>query len=75
MKWILYSDVVRLYLSEKYSASHPSGMTHVFLYIYKQRETCVIPKRFEVEYFALKYNPTISEYKIHSVEIDLHYFK
>ena len=42
--------------------------------IYIERETCVIPEEFEAEFFSLKYNTTISECKIHSVEIDLHYF-
>jgi len=37
--------------------------------------TCVIPEGFEAESFPLKYNPTSSEYKIHSVEVDLYYFK
>ena len=36
---------------------------------------CVIPERFEPDSFPLKYNPLIFEYKIHSVEVDLHYFK
>jgi len=40
-----------------------------------ERETCVIPKRFEPESFQLKYNPLTFEYKIYFVEIDLYYFK
>ena len=37
--------------------------------------TCVVLKRFEPESFPLKYNPTTFEYRIHSVEVDLYYFK
>jgi len=37
--------------------------------------TCVIPDGFEAKSFPHKYNLTIFEYKIHSVEVDLHYFK
>ena len=40
----------------------------------RERETCVVPEEFEFESFPLKYNHTSSEYKIHSVEVDLYYF-
>jgi len=35
-------------------------------------ETCVITEEFEVESFPLRYNPTISECKIHFVEVNLY---
>ena len=38
-------------------------------------ETCVLPKGFEPESFQLKYNPPTFEYKIHTVKVDLYYFK
>ena len=38
------------------------------VYIY----TFVIPKGFEAESFPLKYNPTTSECKIHSFEVDIY---
>jgi len=66
MEWILYSNVVGLYLSGKDSGS--SGMT-------QERETCVIPGGFEAVSFPLKYNPTTSQCKIHYFKIDLHYLK
>jgi len=37
--------------------------------------TCILPKGFELGSFSLKFNPTTSEYKIYSVEVDLYYFK
>jgi len=40
-----------------------------------ERETCVVLEGFESESFPLKYNHTSSEYKIHSIEVDLYYFK
>ena len=45
------------------------------LSLYTYTHTCVIPEGFEVEFFPPKYNPTTSECKVHSVEVDLHYFK
>ena len=42
---------------------------------YRYRETCIVPEGFEPEFFPLKYNHTSSKYKIHSVEVDLYYFK
>ena len=33
--------------------------------------TCVITEGFEAESFPLKYNPMISEYKIHSIIVDI----
>jgi len=35
----------------------------------------VLAKGFEVESFSLKFNPLTFEYKIHSIEVDLNYFK
>ena len=37
--------------------------------------TCVLPKGFEVESFQLKCQHPTFKYKIHSVEVDLYYFK
>ena len=64
MEWILYSNVIARYLSGKDSGSNPSGMTHL----------CSL-EVFEAESFSLKYNHTSYEYEIHSVEVDLYYFK
>ena len=36
---------------------------------------CVIPEGLEADSFPVKYNHTSSDYKVHSVEIDLYYFK
>ena len=36
---------------------------------------CVIPEESELKSFLLKYNPPTFEYKVHSVEVDLYYFK
>jgi len=41
----------------------------------RERESCVIPEGLEPQSFSLKYNHKSSEYKIHSVEVDLYYFK
>ena len=67
-----YSDVVRLYLSGKNSASNPSGMAQACVCV---NAAYAIPEGFEPESFPLKYNTPTFEYKIHSVEIDLYYFK
>ena len=42
-------------------------------YIY--RHTYVLPKGFEAESFPLKFNPPTIKYKIHTVKVDLYYFK
>ena len=68
MKWILYSNVGGLYLSWKDSGSNPFGRTQVYI-------GCVLPKRFEAESFPLKYEHLTFEYKMHSVKVDLYYFK
>jgi len=39
------------------------------------RETYVIPEGFEAKFFLLKYSHATSECKIHSIEVDLNYFK
>jgi len=41
----------------------------------RERETCVLPKGFEPRSFPLKFSPLTFEYMIHSVEVDLYYFK
>ena len=43
-EWILQSDVVRLYLSEKDSASNPSGITQV----YTNQEMSIFDIKFEI---------------------------
>ena len=68
MKWILYSDDVCLYLSGKDSGSNPSRTTQVCVDLCPSRS-------FEAKSFPLKFNPPTFEYKIHSVEVDLYYFK
>ena len=62
-------------LRERAQTSSLNIIKGIFLSVCVERETCVVPKRFEPEYLPLKYNPTSSEYKIHSVEVDLYYFK
>jgi len=57
------------------SGSNPCGMTQVYLSLYTERETCVIPEGFEPESFPLKYNPTTFEYKTYSIEADLYCLK
>jgi len=51
----------------------------IYIYIERERErerdTCVLPKGFELESFQLKYNPPTFKYNIHSLEVDLYYFK
>jgi len=42
MNWILHSDVVGLYFSGKDSASSPSGMTQVYLYIYSSGDKATL---------------------------------
>ena len=66
-----------LYLSEKDSASNPSRMTQVCLCVCREREreTWLLSEEFEHESFPLKFNTMAFKYKIHSVEIDLHYLK
>ena len=44
-------------------------------YIERERYTCVLLKGFEAESFPLKYQHPTFEYKIHSIEVDLYYFK
>ena len=55
------------------------NIEYIYMYVEREwereRETSVIPEGFETESFPLKYNPTTSGCKIHSVEVDLHYFK
>jgi len=41
----------------------------------RERERRVIPKEFGHESLPLKYNTTVFKYKIHSVEVALHYLK
>ena len=60
MEWILYSNVGVFNLSGKDSASNSAKRTQV---------------PFEAESFPLKYQHTTFEYKIHSIEVDLYYFK
>ena len=50
---------------------------YIYIYINKEREreTCVLSKGFEPGFFPLKYQHPTFEYKIHSVEVDLYYFK
>ena len=77
MKWILFLVGMSLYLSGKDSSPNPTACTQVCVCVWerdRERETCVIPEGFEAESFPLKYNPTTSECKIHSIEVDLHYF-
>ena len=40
-----------------------------------ERETCAVSKGFETEFFSLKYNLRTSECKIHSIEVDIHFFQ
>ena len=63
-EWILFSNVGGLNMSGKYLSSNPFGRTQVNL-----------SKGFEAESFSLKYQHPIFENKIHSVEVDLYYFK
>ena len=49
----------------------PDTLTDFKIYTH----TCIILEGFEAESFLLKYNPTTSECKVHSIEVDLHYFK
>ena len=53
----------------------PHILIYVCVCVERERETCVLPKGFKPESFQLKYNPPTFEYKIHSVEVDLYYFK
>ena len=55
--------------------THKHVHTYAHTHTHTQRDTCVIPEGFEAESFPLKYNLTTPENKIHSVEVDLHYFK
>ena len=48
---------------------------YMYIYMYMYMYTCVLPKGFELKSFQLKYNSLTFEYKIHSVEVDLYYFK
>ena len=41
----------------------------------RERETCVLLKEFKPGSFPLKFNSPTFEYKIHSVEVDVYYFK
>ena len=52
---------------------HTYMCVYIYICVCRERETCVLPKGFELDSFQLKYNPPTFEYKIHS--IDLYYFK
>ena len=65
--------MIRLSLENRTQVQRDSIKIHVRART--QRETCVLPKGFEPEFFPLKFNPPTFEYKIHSVEVDLYYFK
>ena len=72
-----------------YIHTHTHTHTHIYIYIERERQKeeggidlrhserirYVITEGFEAESFPLKYNDISSEYKIHSVKVDLHYFK
>ena len=81
MKWILHSDVIELYLSGQDSTSNPFGITQVSLSLSLSLYICVcvcgglLSEGFEPEFFLLNFNPPILKYKIHSIEVDLHYFE
>ena len=50
--------------------THTLARVHTYI----ERDVCH-SEEFEAEFFPLNYNPTTSECKIHSVEVDMHYFK
>ena len=41
----------------------------------REREIWLLPEGFEHESFTLKFNTTVFKYKIHYIEVDLHYLK
>ena len=61
-----FFPMIQSLLSLSLSTQH----THTHIHTYRHTHTCVIPEGFEAEFFSLKYNPTTSECKIHSVEVD-----
>ena len=52
MEWILLSDVIGLYLNGKDSASNPSGMTQVNIYILERDDN----SRFGAKPFPFIFN-------------------
>ena len=57
------------------SSAPQEQTTHTHKYTYIYIHTCLLSKGFEPESFQLKYNLSTFEYKIHSVEVDVYYFK